>query len=97
MINEYYAGEDVIAEDHGGSDFVKISPSQAADFFSSTRQWYGQTLLGEAGFEGSDSTILGTIVHYFAEQLCGQQIFALAVSSSRCIFVFVHHRLHPVK
>lgn len=39
--------------------------------------------------------------HHFlavpAEQLCGQQVFALAVSSSRRIFVFVHHRLHPVK
>ena len=39
--------------------------------------------------------------HHFlavpAEQLCGQQVFALAVSSSRCIFVLVHHRLHPVK
>lgn len=67
-ISDYYDGLDKLAEDHGGSDFVKISPSQAADFFSSTRQWYGQTLLGEAGFEGSDSTILGTIVHYFAEQ-----------------------------
>ena len=67
-IADYYDGLDKLAEDHGGTDFVKISPSQAADFFSSTRQWYGQTLLGEAGFEGSDSTILGTIVHYFAEQ-----------------------------
>lgn len=39
--------------------------------------------------------------HHFlavsAEQLCGQQIFALTVSSSRRIFVFVHHRLHPIK
>lgn len=39
--------------------------------------------------------------HHFlavsAEQLCGQQVFALAVSSSRRIFVLVHHRLHPVK
>lgn len=39
--------------------------------------------------------------HHFlavpAEQLCGQQIFAFAVSSGRRIFVFVHHRLHPVK
>ena len=39
--------------------------------------------------------------HHFlavpAEQLCGQQVFTLAVSSSRRIFVFVHHRLHPVK
>ena len=39
--------------------------------------------------------------HHFlavsAEQLCGQQVFALAVSSGRRIFVLVHHRLHPVK
>ena len=67
-ISDYYDGSDVITADHGSSSYFKISPSQAANFFSSTRQWYGENLLGEPGFEGSDSTILGTIVHYFAEQ-----------------------------
>lgn len=66
-IKDYYDGLDLLEKDNGSKDFVKISPSQAATFFSSTRQWYGETLLNEPGFEGSDSTILGTIVHYFAE------------------------------
>ena len=69
MINDYYAGEDVIAEDHGGTDFVKISPSQAASFFTNTTMWYRETLLGEKRvIENQDSLVLGTIVHYFAEQ-----------------------------
>ena len=63
MINEYYAGEDVIAEHNGSTDFFKLSPSSAADFFLSTRQWYGQNLLGEPKYEGSDSSIIGNIVH----------------------------------
>ena len=66
-IKDYYDGLDIREKDNGSKEFVKISPSQAATFFSSTRQWYGETLLNEPGFEGSDSTILGTIVHYFAE------------------------------
>lgn len=67
-ISDYYDGADKLTADHGSSSYFKISPSQAANFFSSTRQWYGENLLDEPGFEGSDSTILGTIVHYFAEQ-----------------------------
>ena len=67
-ISDYYDGLNRIAEHNGSTDFFKLSPSSAADFFLSTRQWYGQNLLGEPKFEGSDSTILGTIVHYFAEQ-----------------------------
>lgn len=67
-ISDYYDGADKLTADHGSSSYFKISPSQAANFFSSTSQWYGENLLGEPGFEGSDSTILGTIVHYFAEQ-----------------------------
>lgn len=67
-ISDYYDGSDVITADNGSADYFKISPSQAANFFSSTRQWYGENLLDEPGFSGSDSTVLGTIVHYFAEQ-----------------------------
>ena len=66
-ISDYYDGSDVITADNGSADYFKISPSQAANFFSSTRQWYGENLLGEPGFTSSDSTVLGTIVHYFCE------------------------------
>ena len=67
-ISDYYDGLNRIAEHNGSTDFFKLSPSSAADFFLSTRQWYGQNLLGEPKFEGSDSTVIGNIVHYFAEQ-----------------------------
>ena len=46
-IADYYDGLDKLAEDHGGTDFVKISPSQAASFFTNTTMWYRETLLGE--------------------------------------------------
>lgn len=68
MISSYYDGSDVLTSDHGSSNYIRISPSSTANFFTSTRQWFGETLMNEPGFEGSDSTILGNIVHYFAEQ-----------------------------
>ena len=68
MISSYYDGSDVLTSDHGSPNYTRISPSSVANFFSATRQWYGETLLNEPGFEGSDATILGNIVHYFAEQ-----------------------------
>ena len=67
-ITTYYDGSDVLTLDNKSTDYVRISPSSVANFFSATRQWYGETLLNEPGFEGSDATILGNIVHYFAEQ-----------------------------
>ena len=68
MISSYYDGADQLTADHGSADYTRISPSSAANFFSNTRQWYGENLLNEPGFDGSDSTVLGNIVHYFAEQ-----------------------------
>lgn len=67
-ISEYYDGLDQIEADNGSADFFKISPSQAMNFFTSPRQWFGENFLGEPGFEGSDATVLGTIVHYIVEQ-----------------------------
>lgn len=66
-ISDYYDGSDVISADNGSSQYTRISPSQIANFFTATRQWYGETLMGEPGFEGSDSSHLGTIVHFFCE------------------------------
>ena len=66
-IASYNDGSNVISADNGSPDYTRISPSQVANFFSSTRQWYGETLMGEPGFSGNDSTHLGTIVHFFCE------------------------------
>jgi len=41
----------------------RISASQLSKFFDSTSQWYREHLLGEAGFEGSVNSHLGTVVH----------------------------------
>lgn len=67
-IQSYYDGADQLEQACGSTDFTRISPSSVSKFFTSTRQWYGETLMGEKGFEGSTSTILGSIIHYFAEQ-----------------------------
>jgi hypothetical protein len=67
LIAPYYDGSDVITADNGSSDYIRISASSIEDFFSNTRYWFGQTLLGEEGFDYSTATILGTIIHHFAE------------------------------
>lgn len=67
MIGSYNDGSQILTELNGSSDYFRISPSSMANFFTSTRQWWGENFLGEPGFSGSDATILGTIVHYFAE------------------------------
>jgi len=68
MINSYYSGADVLTAHNGSADYTRLSPSSIADFFSNTRQWWGVNFLNEPGFEGSTASLLGTIVHYFAEQ-----------------------------
>lgn len=84
QIADYYNGADQLTAHNKSPDYTRISPSSVANFFSSTRQWYGETLLGEPGFEGSDYTILGTLVHFFAD-LASRKIRhpdpALAVST----------------
>lgn len=67
MIDSYYNGSDVLTKDHGSSDYTRISPSSIANFFGATRQWWGENFLNETGFTGSTSSILGSIVHHFAD------------------------------
>lgn len=68
-INSYNDGYAILSKDNKGEPFCKISPSQAASFFTNTTMWYRETLLEEKRvIENQDSLILGTIVHYFAEQ-----------------------------
>lgn len=67
-ISDYYNGDDVLTKDNNGPNYVRLSPSSLAKFFTNTREWYGETLLGETYFTSSDSTILGTIIHFLAEQ-----------------------------
>ena len=60
---DYVSGSTVIPEGAFG-----ISPSSLGKFFNEPHNWYRDTFLGEKSFTGSTSTILGTIVHYCAEQ-----------------------------
>lgn len=45
----------------------RISPSSIGKFFSYPSVWYRDYLLGEKEFTASTSTVLGTVVHAFAE------------------------------
>ena len=47
----------------------RISPSAFADFVSYPHRWYTSQVLGEKGFQYSTSTVIGTCVHYCAEQI----------------------------
>ncbi len=44
-----------------------FSPSQFSKFIEKPYQWYREQVLGEAGFTGNTSSVIGTIVHYIAE------------------------------
>lgn len=46
----------------------KISPSQIAKFFEYPVIWYKEEVLGDKQFKGNTATVLGTAVHYVAEQ-----------------------------
>jgi len=45
----------------------RISASGVGKYFSQTRQFWGELMLGETGFTGSTASVLGTCVHYTAE------------------------------
>lgn len=48
---------------------VVFSPSRFADFISHPHRWYRTEILGEEGFTGNTSSVIGTIVHYIAEMV----------------------------
>ncbi len=75
-IATYYNGTDVLTAHNTSSDYYRISPSGIAKFFSQPRQWWGETVLNEPGFEGSSSTLLGTIVHHSANLVATKQILS---------------------
>lgn len=53
----------------------KISPSQFSKFIDSPHVWYREAILKEVGFTHSTSSVLGTVVHYCAEQVAkGEEV-----------------------
>jgi ATP-dependent helicase/DNAse subunit B len=52
----------------------KISPSAISKFFEYPVNWYKEYILGESGFTGSTSSVLGSTVHFIAEQYALSQI-----------------------
>ena len=47
----------------------KISPSSFSRFMDRPYEWYREHVLGEGGFEGNTASVIGTLVHYVAEQV----------------------------
>ena len=60
---DYNDGSSILPENS-----FRISASQFNIFMNKPHKWYREQVLGESGFTGSTSTIIGTIVHYCAEQ-----------------------------
>ena len=46
----------------------RISASGVSRFFTNTNSWWRENMLGEAGFTGSNASIIGTCTHYYGEQ-----------------------------
>lgn len=59
---DYVPGRSIIPTDAFG-----ISPSKLSKFITQPWNWYRTEVLGEVLFQYSTSTVLGTIIHYFAE------------------------------
>lgn len=51
----------------------RISASGIADYFSQTNTWYRDNLMGESSFNGSQATLIGSLIHFCAEQYAKQQ------------------------
>ena len=54
----------------------RIQASSISQFFDYTNQWYRTKLLGEDGFLGNNSSVIGTCLHFLSEQYTNSQITA---------------------
>ncbi len=60
---DYYNGENELPD-----NAFRISASGFNQFMGYPHQWFRETVLGEEGFTGNTASVIGTIVHYIAEQ-----------------------------
>lgn len=60
---DYVSGATILPEGAFG-----ISPSNISKFFDRPHQWFREQVLGEEGFTGSTASVLGTCVHFCAEE-----------------------------
>jgi len=60
---DYYNGQNEVPE-----GAFRIGASSFSTFVSRPWQWFKEQVLGIGGFEGSTSSILGSVVHYVCEQ-----------------------------
>lgn len=59
---DYNNGENVVPKGH-----IRVGASGIAKFITSTRQFWGELMLGEEGFVGSTASVLGTCTHFYGE------------------------------
>lgn len=59
-----------------------FSPSQFSSFIEKPYKWYREQILGEAGFTGNTSSVIGTIVHAIAAAVArGEEVDKDAIES----------------
>lgn len=69
-IADYYDGKDQLP-----AGAFKISPSSVEKFFSDKTQWYNENLNGASKkFQGSTSTLNGTVVHHCCEVVANSKM-----------------------
>jgi hypothetical protein len=61
---DYVSGASILPPDHK----FKISPSAINKFFAKPHEWFRSEVLGEDTFLGNTASVLGTIVHFCAEE-----------------------------
>lgn len=83
---DYNNGDDDLPE-----GAFRISPSSFSSFMSYPHQWYREKLLGEEGFTGNTSSVIGTIVHYCAECYAKD----IEINKEEIEQYISNHQLHP--
>ena len=68
LVQPYNDGKELLNGIHGGTDYIRLSPSQLGKFFTKRHEWIRETVLGEEkAFQGSTSTELGNVIHALLE------------------------------
>jgi RecB family exonuclease len=74
----------------------KISPSQFSSFIQTPHNWYRTEVLEENEFSHNTSTVLGTIVHYCAEQVSKEEEVDLDLIHGYINSLEVHEEYDPL-
>lgn len=82
---DYNSGKGIIPE-----GAIRISASGIGNFFSYTRNWWGDNFLGEQSFSSSSASVNGTLVHFVLEQFTKHQSISDADKTEIANYILKH-------